>query len=85
MTSDGGVYISTAQIFDELREVHATVRGLVSRIEDLARNEQAVLLQQEKDAARLSSLEKWRWGLTGGLAVALGGTIGSGLRVWLGA
>lgn len=84
MTSDGGVYITTAQIYDELREVHAIVRNVTVKLEDIAQHEEAAIADHEKYETRLSSLEKWRWGLTGGVAVAIGTGAGRYLVTWLG-
>lgn len=94
MSSDGGVFVSTGEIYAKLLDVDKKVAAIGSRVESIAQYELAAIPDHDR---RIASLEHDRSMLTGAarvlsrgqwaLVVAVGllssGT-GAGLYSWLG-
>lgn len=71
-TPDTGVYISSAQMYQEMRSLHDAVTRMDSKIDGLASQGQTITDHE----SRIRALERGRWPLP--TMAALAGTVGAG-------
>lgn len=62
-TPDAGVYISTAQMYQEMRSLHDALNRIDAKLDALAQRDQAASETLTDHETRLRQLEKARWPL----------------------
>lgn len=62
-TPDAGVYISTAQMYQEMRSLHDALNRIDAKLDALAQRDQAASEMLTDHETRLRQLERARWPL----------------------
>lgn len=80
MDSDGGVYITTADIFEKLEVVDSKVDGISADVRSITQHEVPKIADHDKRITRIERVHL----VAVGVVAALSGFGGAGLWTWLG-